>query len=83
MQTTIIADEGTHLLIAQGDRYSVIERRAGHFYNCHDGRRQAVRNDDLSDIGSILDEKDWTDRKAAQTMFDDVIGRENQLAQRM
>jgi hypothetical protein len=81
MDVTIVADEGSHVLIAHGDRYAVVERRAGHFYNCHDEKRGAAA--DLSAIGDVLDDSDWTDEGAAQATFNDVIDRGKELAQRM
>lgn len=39
MNTTIIEERGSHLLIARGDRFAVIERRNHHLYNCHGGKR--------------------------------------------
>ena len=83
MNVTIVADQETHLLITDGSRYAVIERRSGHLYNCHDGGREAIPADRLSDIGKIVDESDWTDKEIAQTTFDEIVARGNQLAQRM
>jgi hypothetical protein len=81
MGARIIAERGTHLLVGDGARYAVIERRDGRFYNCHDDRRAAVA--DLSAIGQLLDDGDWTDRQTATAAFDDVVARGSQLAQRM
>ena len=81
MNVTIIDDQGTHLLIKDESQYAVIERRQNHFYNCHDEKRQGVG--DLSGVDKILDDSDWTDQQTAQTMFDDVVARGNELAQRM
>lgn len=81
MDVTVVADEGSHLLIAQGDLYAVIERRAGHYYNCHDDKRGAAA--DLSAVGDVLDDSDWTDQATARATFDDVIERGKELAQRM
>jgi hypothetical protein len=66
MDVTIIADKGTHLLIADGSRYAVIERRDGNFYNCHGDSREGVLVDSLSDIGKVLDTSDWADKEPAQ-----------------
>ena len=61
MYMTIIADQGTHLLIGQKDRFAVIERRNGRFYNCHDERREGIAPDELSAVSKILNDSDWTD----------------------
>jgi len=81
MAVTIVAEHGTHLLIADGERYAVIERRQDRFYNCHDEKRTPV--DTLSGVAGILDERDWADRDSARAAFDAVIQRGNDLAQRM
>lgn len=83
MTVTVVAEHGTHLLIANGDRYAVIERREDHLYNCHDNERSGIPAKDLSAVGQILADSDWTDRDTAQASFDGVVTRGSQLAQRM
>jgi hypothetical protein len=83
MDVTIVADEGTHLLIAQDGKFAIVERRNNHLYNCHDGKRVGIPLSDLSAIAQILDEGDWIDKVAAQAAFNEVIARETQLAERM
>ena len=83
MDVTIITEQGTHLLIARGDRCAVIERRNNRLYNCHDGKRDGIPLDDLAAISKILEESDWTDRATAQATFQEVVARWTELAQRM
>jgi hypothetical protein len=83
MDVTINSEEGTHLLIACGDRFAVIERRNNRLYNCHDGKRDGIPLDNLPAIWKILDERDWTDKATAQAAFNEVVARWTQLAQRM
>ncbi len=83
MDVTIVADEGTHLLITQGGKFAIVERRNNHLYNCHDGKRVGIPLSDLSAIAQILDEGDWIDKIAAQAAFNEVIARETLLAERM
>jgi hypothetical protein len=83
MHVTIVADKGTHLLIADGTRYAVIERRDGNFYNCHGDSREGVLVDNLSDIGKVLDTSDWVDEETAQATFNEIAARGEQLAQTM
>jgi hypothetical protein len=83
MPVAVIADHGTHLLIADGERYAVIERREDHLYNCHDGERAGIPAKDLSGVGRILADSDWTDKATAQANFDEIVTRGSQLAQRM
>jgi hypothetical protein len=79
MRVTAVVDQGTHLLIADGSRYAVIERRDGHFFNCHGGSRDGI--DDLADVGRILDAGDWMNEATARTTFEEIVARGNQLAQ--
>ena len=60
-----------------------VERREDHYYNCHDAARAGIPVDALSDIATILDAKDWTDRGTAQATFDAITQRGTDLAQRM
>jgi hypothetical protein len=83
MTVAIIADHGTHLLIADGQRYAVIERREDHLYNCHDAERAGIPAKDLSSVEQILADCDWTDRETAEATFDGVVTRGTELAQRM
>jgi hypothetical protein len=83
MEVKVVAERGTHVLIVGGERYAVLERRNGHFYNCHDDKRADVPVDDLQAVGSALDARDWTDRETAQATFEAVTGRGTELAQRM
>ena len=83
MAVTIVAEHGTHLLVADGDRFAVIERRQDRFYNCHDNKRASVPTSDLSAIRTILDDRDWTDQETAQATFTAVTERGTELAQRM
>lgn len=83
MIITIVAQHGTHLLIADGERYAVVERREDHLYNCHDAERAGIPAKDLAAGGRILAENDWTDRATAQVTFDAIVTRGSELAQRM
>jgi hypothetical protein len=83
MDVTIIAEQGTHLLIGRGDRFAIIERRNNRLYNCHGGKRDGIPLEDISAVSTILDERDWTDRATAQAAFNEVVSRGTQLAQRM
>jgi hypothetical protein len=80
---TVVADQGTHLLITDGTHYAVIERRSNSFYNCHDRTREGIPADDLSRVAAILDADDWTDQETAQATFDKIAARGTELAQRM
>lgn len=83
MDVIIVAEQGTHLIIGQGERFAVVERRNSKLYSCHDGAREGIPLDDLSLIGNILNEGDWTDKATAQAKLNEIAERGAQLAQRM
>ncbi|HEY4043924.1 MAG TPA: hypothetical protein VGM32_19040 [Rhodopila sp.] len=83
MTVAIVAEQGTHLLIADGERFAVIERRDQRLFNCHDDRRAGIAVTELSAVGQILDDGDWTDRETAEKTFGDIAARGTGLAERM
>jgi hypothetical protein len=83
MSVTIVAQQGSHLLIANQEHYAVIERRHDRYYNCHDAARAGIPASTLSEIGTILDPGDWTDRGTAQAEFEAITQRGSELAQRL
>lgn len=83
MTVKVVAERGSHLLITDGERYAVVERREDHLYNCHDRARAGIPAKDISAAGRILDDGDWNDRETAQASFDAVVTRGSDLAQRM
>ncbi len=80
---TVIDATGTHLLIARGDRFAVVERRHDRLYNCHGGKRDGIAAADLSAIAEILDDTDWVDEVAARQAFNEADSRGNELAEHM
>ena len=74
---------GTHVLVARGDRFAIVERRNNRFYSCHAGKRDGVAADDLSAISKVVDETDWVDEATARAAFAEVICRGTDLAERM
>ena len=83
MNETIVETKGTHLLIARGDRFVVVERRNNRLYNCHGGKREGISADNLAAIGEIVDEADWVDEAAARRAFKEAVSRGTDLAERM
>jgi hypothetical protein len=83
MTVTVVAEQGSHLLITDGERYAVLERRDDHLYNCHDRARAGIPARDISGADQILDDSDWNDRETAQATFNAVVTRGSDLAQRM
>ena len=83
MDTIVIEESGSHLLIARGDRFAIIERRNHHLYNCHSGKRDGTVTDDLSTIAEVVDETDWVDEAVARVNFNEVVSRYAELAEHM
>jgi len=83
MKATIAEKKGTHLLIARGDRFAVVERRSNRLYNCNGGKRNGIAADDLSAIEEIVDETDWVDEAAARRAFNEAGSRRTELAEHM
>lgn len=83
MKATVIEEGGSHLLIARGSRFVVVERRNNRLYNCHGGKRDGIAADDLSAIVEIVDETDWVDEAVARRAFTEAVSRGTELAQRM
>ena len=83
MDAIIIEESGSHLLIARGDRFAIIERRNHHLYNCHGGKRDGTATDDLFAIAEVVDETDWVDEAVARRNFNEVVSRYAELAEHM
>jgi hypothetical protein len=78
MTVIVVAEQGSHLLITDGERYAVVERRKD-YHKPRDG----IPAKDLSAARRILDNSDWNDRETAQATFDAVVTRGSDLAQRI
>ncbi len=93
MAVTIVADQGTHLLVSQGNRFAIVERRNNRLYSCHAGKRDGIDLDDvtgndasggdISAIGMILDDRDWIDEASARAAFSEIVARGTHLSQHM
>ncbi|MBV9248368.1 MAG: hypothetical protein JO320_18855 [Alphaproteobacteria bacterium] len=83
MNEKIVEQAGTHLLIARGDRFVIVERRNNRLYNCHGGKRDGIAADNLAAIEEIVDETDWVNETAARRAFNEVVSRGTELSERM
>ena len=83
MTTIIVEEGGSLLLVAQGSRFAVIERRNNRLYNCHGGKRDGIAADNLAAIEEIVDETDWVNETAARRAFNEVVSRGTELSERM
>jgi len=83
MDTIVVAEQGTHLLIGRGEKFAVVERRADQLFNCHDGSRSGIPAAELGSVDQILQDSDWTDKATAEATFNDIAERGTELANRM
>jgi hypothetical protein len=83
MEVTIVDDQGSHLLIGQNGRFAVIERRNNLLYSCHGEHRRGVALDDIAELGTILDDADWTDEAVAKATFNEIVARGAHLGETM
>jgi hypothetical protein len=75
----IIEERDNYLLVCDGGRYAVVERRRGLYYPMHgEGRREGVPLDRLS---GALPARDWSDLATAARILDDVANRRERLAE--
>jgi hypothetical protein len=76
----VIEQRGSHLLVACGDRFAVLERRGGRIYDVRGGRREF----DDTPMGMAAAVGDgWTDEGAARRLFDEAARRGDDLAERL
>jgi len=83
MNARVVEERGSHLLIARGDRFAIVERRNNRLYNCHGGKRDGIAASDLSAIAEIVDDFDWSDEVAARQAFNQVVTKGTGLAERI
>ena len=77
----IVEEQASYLLLARGDRFAVLERRNGQFYNLHRGRREP---DPLTDRGAEhAIGNDWCDEISARRLFNEIATRYCNLAERL
>ena len=58
MTVTTVARRDTRLLIANGDRFAVIEQRDDPLYGCHDDERASIRRMSCQTSGGLLNDGD-------------------------
>ena len=80
MHVTIAAERGTYLLVACENRFTVLERRNGRLYNCHDEKREGIPLERFSSISEIVDDGDWVDEPNAQAAFDEAAAQVDEIS---
>ena len=76
----IVAERAPYLLLARDNRYAVVERRAGRLYALHGVRASAPMSD--AGVDDVVG-NDWSDKKRAQRLFNDLVVRYAELAERL
>ena len=82
MAINIVEVRDGYVLLRRGDRFAVIERRAGHFYSLH-GRTRYSIDCDLEKVALIVEEADWVDEAQARATLAFAGRRYDDLAERM
>lgn len=77
----VIEQRGSHLLVARGDRFAVLERRRGRIYDVCGGGRREFDDTPMGMAAAVGD--GWTDEGAARRLFDEAARRGDDLAERL
>jgi hypothetical protein len=78
----IVEERAPYLLLARGDRFAVVERRAGRLYNLHCGRREPAPLTDEG-VDAAVGETGWCDEIRARQVFCEVTSEYARLAERI
>ena len=75
----VVEERDHYLLIADGDRFAVVERRAGKLYPLRDGARDGVALDDPR-LPSLIARHEWCDEVEARRVLNELLNRQDRLA---
>jgi hypothetical protein len=78
-----VAARDNYLLLREGERYAVVERRAGKLYSLRDGRREPVEEGDEAALRRLIGEDGWSDEATARRVQQHLAERHDELAQRI
>jgi hypothetical protein len=67
----VIAQQEHYLLVSNGQRFTVVERRAGKYYPLHNGARQPVELN-VDTVGDLLCQSVWYSVRDALGLLGDV-----------
>jgi hypothetical protein len=79
----IVAEAGSFRLIAQGDRYAVVEARDGMVYGLRPEGQRPSAEDGPDGMGTVVAPGDWTDEATARALFRDLVATGERLARRL
>jgi hypothetical protein len=78
----IVGVRDNYLLVTDGTRFTVVERRAGKFYSLRNGVRRSATLDDAG-FAQIIRETGSHTALAARRLFDEVMARRQHLAEHL
>jgi hypothetical protein len=78
----IIEEQDNYLLVTDGTRFTVVERRAGKFYSLRNGARRSAMLDDAG-FAQIIRETGFHTALSARQLFDEVAARRQDLAEHL
>jgi hypothetical protein len=82
MSLRIVEECEGYVLVCRGERFALMERRAGLFYNLHGGAREGVPGT-AGALCDLLDEHDWVEERAAREAMAAAVRRRTDMAERM
>lgn len=78
----VVEERESWLLVADGDRYAVLERRAGRIYGLESSHRTG-EPDSPAGMRAAAEAEGWHDEAGARALFGQVVARGRELARRM
>jgi hypothetical protein len=76
-------ERDNYLLLRDGERWAVVERRAGKLYSLRDGKREGVQPGDQRALKALIDPDGWSDEIAARATLAEFATHRRQLAERI
>lgn len=78
----IIDERENYVLVSDGVRFTVAERRAGKFYSLHSGPRHGVALDEVG-VAEIIREGGWYSESKARRLLEEIATRRQDLAEHL
>ena len=75
----IVEERDNYALVEDGERWTVLERRAGKYYPLRDGARVGETAENLARLHGV----EWLDEARARTRLLEVSARRRDLAERL
>jgi hypothetical protein len=75
----IVEERDNYALVENGERWTVLERRAGKYYPLRDGAREGQAVANLARLQGV----EWLDEARARTRLVEVSARRRDLAERL